>query len=80
MTFGIPLSSTRYYSDGHNEAIAIDHCLFFDKKYEKPMRAILSQATRADGNVLIAKHKVGQITDMTIKINIENKLLNWLFG
>ncbi len=79
MTFGIPLSTSRFFTDNHNEAISIAHCVFLDKKYEKPMRAVLSQATRADGNVLLAKHKVGQVTDLAIRANIENKLLNWLF-
>jgi len=80
MTFGIPLSTSGYFKDRHNEIVEIAHCTFFDKQYEKPMRAIVSQATRADGNVLRAKHKIGQIVDTTIRTNIENKLWEWLFS
>ncbi|MCR4330222.1 MAG: hypothetical protein NUV65_06795 [Candidatus Roizmanbacteria bacterium] len=80
MTFGIPLSTSDFFSDTHNQEIKIEHCIFFDKRYESPMRAVLAQATRTDGNVLLAKHKVGHIADSTIKTQIEEKLWVWLFG
>jgi hypothetical protein len=80
MTFGIPLSTTNYYSDRLNHAIAISNCMFIDKSYEKPMRAVLCQATRADGCVIETKHLVGKITDNVVKQQIEDKLFNWLFS
>ena len=79
MTFGIPLSTTKYYTDSFNQAIAISDCVFWNKLFEKPMRAILCQATRADGNVLQAKHRIGQVADRVVRRNIEDKLFKWLF-
>lgn len=80
MAFGIPLSTTGYFTDSHNQAIKLSDCIFFEKRYEKPMRAILCQATRADGCVIERKHLVGKLTNQVIRNNIENKLFTWLFG
>lgn len=80
MTFGIPLSTSDFHSDKWNHAINISDCLFFDSKYEKPMRAVICQATRADGNVVSDRTLVGKITDQVTRLKIENKLLDWLFA
>ncbi len=83
MTFGIPLSTTigkyQYVSDNLNQIIDISDCVFFDKAYEKPMRAVICQATRADGNVIQSKHFIGKVTDEALKKQIEDKLFAWLF-
>ena len=79
MTFGIPLSTTGFYSDNNNQEIKISDCLFLDKGFEKPMRAVLCQATRADGNVIQTKHVIGKITDEVLKKTIEDKLFAWLW-
>jgi len=79
MAFGIPLSASRYITDNLNQTVKISDCLFFDKNYEKPMTAILCQATRVDGNIFESKHLVGQITNESVKTNIQNKLFAWLF-
>ena len=80
MTFGIPLSTSGFYSDNNNQAIAVSDCIFSDKAYEKPMRAILCQATRTDGNVIQTKHLVGQVTDQVVRKAIEDKLFAWLWA
>lgn len=80
MTFGIPLSTSDFHSDNWNHAINISDCLFTDTKYERPMRAIICQATRADGNVISDKAFIGKVTNEVTKSQIENKMLAWLFS
>lgn len=80
MAFGIPLSTSGFYSDTFNHAIKIEDCTFFQKDKEKPMRALIFQATRVDGNVLHSKTLIGKLSSSKVKSEIENKLLEWIFG
>jgi hypothetical protein len=82
MAFAIPLSTSRLSEDKRNEIIFLNDFRFThkDQKYYKPMRAIISQSTRVDGNVLKERNIIGRVIDKTKQSKIENKLLDWLFG
>jgi hypothetical protein len=83
MSFGIPLSSKNLLSnDSFNQLILRDDYTFIhpNQKYKIPMRAVIHQATRIDGNVLNKKWLLGKITNNKIQEIIENKLLNWIFS
>lgn len=81
MAFGIPLSKTNMYSDKFNQIIKLPEYQFThnDLNYKIPMRAVICQSTRIDGNVLQKGSIIGRITDSVLQKNIENKLLNWIF-
>lgn len=81
MAFGIPLSLTNIIEDPYNHMVLLQHYLFShtDKTYNQPMRAIIHQATRIDGNTLNKDKIIGTITDKITQDAIENKLLDWLF-
>ncbi len=81
MTFGIPLSSSSLVDDSHNQCIYLPEYAFVhaDPRYNIPMRAIISQATRVDGNVFNQARLIGNITDLSVRGKIENKLFDWLF-
>lgn len=82
MAFGIPLSKAKFYSDKVNEGIKLSDYQFLHKNpvYNVPMRAIICQATRIDGNVLSSNRIIGKITSSVSKRSIENKLLDWIFA
>ena len=82
ITFAIPLSTTRLAEDDHQHIIKIEHCTFSnpDIKYQVPMRAMIYQSSRVDGNVLREKKRIGVLTDTSVRNAIENKLLSWIFG
>ncbi len=82
MAFAIPLSASSLLNDSFNHIILLEHYTFEhkDTTYNKPMRAIIHQATRIDGNVLSQDKFIGRITDKFLQNTIENKLLEWLFG
>lgn len=81
MTFAIPLSASNLINDTHNAIIYLPDYAFLhsDQKYHRPMRAVIHQATRIDGNVLNSKKLIGKITNQILQDQIDNKLLNWLF-
>ncbi len=81
MAFAIPLSKSRIYSDRLNEVIKLTDYQFLhtDTIYREPMRAIIHQSTRIDGNVLSNNRIIGKITNRVSQDKIENKLLNWIF-
>lgn len=80
MCFGIPLSTTQYYSDKYNHGILIDDCIFENPNFSKPHRAVISQATRADGNAFQSTSRIGCINNRMVQDEIEKKLLEWVFG
>ncbi|MDP3764566.1 MAG: hypothetical protein Q8Q95_03010 [bacterium] len=82
MAFAIPLSKSGMIEDRFNEIIKISDYTFLhsDITYRVPMRAVICQATRIDGNVLSQNKLIGKITDTNLMNKIENKLLNWVFG
>lgn len=81
MSFGIPLSASRLTEDMFNEVISLSDYTYLNKnpKYQKPMRAVITQSSRIDGNLLTEKMLIGKLTNQTIQSKIENKLLSWLF-
>lgn len=81
MAFGIPLSSNKIYSNKHNQKILLTDYVFShkDSRYERPMRALIHQATRIDGCVLSKSKIIGTITNSVVKDEIENKLFEWIF-
>lgn len=83
MAFAIPLSATNPYTqDLYNEPILLTHYSFLhtDSQYKKPMRAVIHQSTRIDGNVLDKTKIIGKITDTVVQGKIENKMLKWIFN
>lgn len=80
MAFAIPLSASKIGNDKYNQVIALNDFLFLhsDKKYERPMRAMIHQATRIDGNVLNRQRLIGKVNNSVLQIQIENKLREWL--
>lgn len=82
MAFAIPVSTTDVLQqDAFNHVVKLENYSFThsDKKYHQPMRAIVHQATRIDGNVLDTNKLIGKITDVITQQQIEEKLLNWIF-
>lgn len=82
MAFAIPLSTTNSMLENKfNEPISIADYKFIhkDKKYERPMRAMIHQSTRIDGNTLLINEVIGILIDNVKRGKIENKLLNWIF-
>lgn len=67
--------------DRFNEIVKINDYTFLhrDITYKVPMRAIICQATRIDGNALSQNKLIGKITDVNLMSKIENKLSNWIF-
>lgn len=82
MTFAVPLSASRFFDDSHNHIVLKEHCSFThpDDIYHVPRRAMIHQSSRVDGNTLSGDKKIGVLTDSTVRKQIENKLLEWLFG
>lgn len=82
MSFAIPVSSTQPMLETlYDEPIKLEHYSFqhLDPRKHIPMRAVISQSTRIDGNVLNLANKIGSLTDKTVQSKIENKLWDWLF-
>lgn len=81
MTFGIPLSASKMYDDRYNQIILLSDYTFVhsNNNYHKPMRAVVHQATRFDGNVFRGDMLVGKINNTVIQKKIEDKLLDWLW-
>lgn len=81
MAFAIPLSSSNLINNIYNQIIYLPDYAFLhsDPNYKRPMRAVIHQATRIDGNVLNTNRLIGKIVNLTLQSEIENKLLNWLF-
>lgn len=82
MSFGIPLSTSNLLNiTKTNVLIQKNHYIFTHSKstYNQPMRAIIHQATRVDGNVCERKDVIGIVTDKVIQEEIQNKLFEWLF-
>ena len=82
MTFGIPLSVSKIYENDYNQPIYLSDYTFLhnDRIYHRPMRALIHQATRVDGNVFKQDKIIGKISNNVIKQKIENKLFKWLWG
>lgn len=82
MSFGIPTSATKLRSDPVNEIVLLPHYSFqhSNKALHQPMRVIISQSTRIDGNALAKNQLVGKITDLVVQKRIEEKLFNWIFS
>ena len=80
MAFCIPLSSSRFLFDKMLHGIKIEDCIFYDKSYERPMTAIICQATRVDIKAFDYKPTIAKIVDTLVQEYIEDKLLNWIFG
>lgn len=82
MAFAIPLSCGRIYENDYNQPISLNDYVFLhsNQNRHRPMRAIIHQATRVDGNVLSLNKKIGRITNAVVQQKIENKLLEWIFG
>lgn len=82
MAFGIPLSKTNpIVENDFNQPILMDDYsyLYSNEKYHNPMRALIHQSTRIDGNVLSQHWLLGEITNDIVKQKIDNKLFNWIF-
>jgi hypothetical protein len=81
MAFAIPLSKTNIMENDYNEPIYLPDYDFIhkDKKFNLPMRAMIHQATRIDGNVLKGDKIIGKLTDTVKMHKIEEKLFNWIF-
>lgn len=81
MTFAIPLSASRVVEDNYNEPILLEDYTFIhkDEKYHRPMRAIIHQSTRIDGNVLNEHRVIGRLINEVRMKKIEDKLFNWVF-
>jgi hypothetical protein len=81
MTFGIPLSSGRIFENKYNYPVLLTDYTFLhsDGIYNKPMRAVIHQATRIDGNVFRNNMLIGRINNAVVQQNIENRLLDWLW-
>lgn len=81
MTFGIPLSA-KIYEDKYSHPILLNDYVFLhsDAIYHKPMRAVIHQATRVDGNVFRNDMLIGKINNSVVQYNIENKLFEWIWG
>jgi len=81
MAFAIPLNKSRIYEDNFNEILLLRDYNFIhsNNNYETPMRAVIHQATRVDGNVLKNKNIIGQVTNKVKQKSIESKLFNWIF-
>lgn len=82
MAFGIPISTTQPLIENKcNQPILLEHYLFLhqDKTYLRPMRAMIHQATRIDGNALSGKKLIGAINDKIVQEKIQTKLFDWLF-
>lgn len=81
MAFGIPTSAGKIYFDKVNEVIGLNHYQFLhkDQILKRPMRAVISQATRIDGNALPKHQLIGRITDSVVQQKIQDKLFNWIF-
>jgi hypothetical protein len=83
MAFAIPLSTTNSMLENKfNEPIEIKDFNFIhtNKDYFRPMRAMIHQSTRIDGNALPSNEIIGKVTDNVKKEKIENKLFSWIFG
>lgn len=81
MTFGIPLSSVKIYENKYNFPVLLTDYVFLHSNgsYNKPMRAVIHQATRIDGNVFRDDMLIGKVNNVVVQQNIENKLFNWLW-
>ncbi len=81
MSFAIPLSTSSLRDDLYNKIIRLEDYVFTSDnlKYHQPMRAMIHQATRIDGNVLHASRMIGRVINNTLQKEIEEKLFNWIF-
>jgi hypothetical protein len=82
MSFAIPLSSSKLADNDYNEIIYLEDYSFVhkDEKFHRPMRAMIHQATRIDGNVLNSEKVIGRLTNTVKMKRIEDKLFNWIFS
>ena len=72
MAFAIPLSTTNsMLEDKFNEPIEIKDFNFIhtNEDYLRPMRAMIHQSTRIDGNALPSNEIIGKVTDNIKKKN-----------
>jgi hypothetical protein len=82
MSFAIPLSTTNpSLNNKYAHPILLSDFTFFhnNKSYQRPMRAVIHQATRVDGNVLNSDKLIGKLNNSMAQQYIENKLLDWIF-
>ena len=81
MSFAIPISSSKILENNYNEPILLEDFIFIHKNkiYYRPMRAIIHQATRIDGNILSRNKIIGRLTNEVRMKKIEEKLFNWIF-
>lgn len=82
ISFAIPLNSSQLFENNYNHIIHLGDYIFShsDRKYQRPMRAIIHQATRVDGNTLSRNLHIGKITNTKVQKQIEDKLFNWIFS
>lgn len=82
MAFAVPLSTARIYENNFNEPIYLKDYAFShsNSTRHRPMRAVIHQATRIDGNVLLTRERIGRLTDTVVQRKIEDKLIDWIFG
>lgn len=83
MAFGIPLTrSNPATEDKYNQPIFLPSYsyIYKDAKYHAPMRAVITHATRVDGNVFHSRNLIGRITDTLVQRKLDNKMLDWLFS
>lgn len=82
MTLGIPLSTSHLFNITATTAhIKKTDYVFLhtDQKYYQPMRAVIHQVTRLNGNVIRSEDLIGEINNKSVIDEIENKLLDWVF-
>lgn len=81
MSFGIPLSTTNIHEGKYEHPIYLNHYQFLHRKKErnKPMRVMITQATRIDGMALKKSELIGKLNDIITQRQIENKLMDWIF-
>jgi hypothetical protein len=82
MAFAILLSASRILENDYNEPIYLSDYKFKHKNniYNRPMRAMIHQSTRIDGNILKKDKIIGKLTNLVKMRKIEDKLFNWMFG
>jgi hypothetical protein len=82
MAFAIPLSTTGLVEGDYRSILLLEDYLFShkDNKYNQPMKVLINQATRIDGNVLSSKKIIGKVTNEKKRAEIEEKLINWIFN
>jgi hypothetical protein len=81
MSFAIPVSSSRFYSNDHNEQISLSQITYSTSNInlQRPIRAVIYQATRIDGGAFNTHDVLGKVTDRVVQERIETKLISWLF-